>query len=328
MLGQFVSKVLRTGRVILVLVTLPLAAYSQKPSANCPAPQSSGWESEELKGQVKSIRTDEIHFSYVEVKRELKKKQIFDRKGNYLVTIEPHMEPAVYKHLKPKIDCKFDSSCRPLECKDGGGKGGFTKNTYRYDLQGRLIEDVTYDSENRMTSRTTSTYDPEGKLIEEIDTVQSHPEHYIPKRYDVYITTKSIYTYNKQGKLIERREYQPDGSLYAKYSGDYDAQGRLVRSTRSDHRDRLMEQTLYKFAANGLILEEENYDSSMYSKKDELLEGKINSGFGMFQTGYKIKYQYDRRGNWVKKIEYEIEQNNEKKSYKLDNITYRTIVYF
>jgi len=313
--------------LILNLFFSPFAS-TQRQEQTCVSPEKSGWELEGLKGNVKILRTEEIHLNYIKPKRELVKQITFDSEGNYVETIEPMMLTKVYKHTEPKPIYTFDANCRPIERKGLYGEWGMTKTTYLYNGSGKLKERAIYDSEGRLLWKAVYNFDNKGNLTEEIETIQVHPEHFRPPRYDVYRITRSTFKYDEKGNMIENVDYKYDGSLYATYFREYDAKGRVIKLTRTDGKGRLQDQSLYKYADGDILLEEDKYTSFEYYANDEMIPGKIYSGFGMFQHGSKIVYEYDKRGNWTKETQYDVRQDKGETSYELDMITYRAITYF
>lgn len=292
-------------------------------SKDCPSPDKSGWEIEELKGSVRLLKEEAIDFSYRLHSKELKRQMTFDRSGNYK-TYEDKEFPSKENDLTSETPTfKFDSACHVVERRGLSGEWGMTRTTYSYAPTGALKEETIYDLQDRMVWRSVSELNDSGKPTETKDTIQVHPEHFNPKRFDVYRETKSYFKYDAKGNLIEQVDYKYDGSLYATYHRVYDDANRLIRLTRLDDKERGIDQSIYKFDKVGKLIEERKYTSFEYSDVDDLVPGKIDSGFGLFQHGSRIVYEYDKNDNWVKRTEYDID-----KAQKLRLITFRTLFYF
>ncbi len=303
---------------------------AQVQSHVCKSPEKTGWELENLRGKTKILRVEEIHYDYEKPKRELEKQVTFDSHGNYTRMVW-HFGPDIDYRTLPKPIFVFDSNCRQLERKGVAGEWGMTKTTYAYTESGKLKEEIIYDLQNRLLWKAVSIFDKNDRVAETDKTIQVHPEHFKPLRYDVYRDTKSFYKYDDGGNLIEQVDYKYDGTLYATYVRAYDDDNRVVRLTRFDGQGRNIDQSIYEFDNNGILHQEYKYNSSTYigfGDTANLEPATIDSGFGMFQVGTKIIYEYDKWNNWIKRTEYDVLQENKKTSFKLQMTTFRTITYF
>jgi hypothetical protein len=97
----------------------------------------------------------------------------------------------------------------------------------------------------------------------------------------------------------------------------------LVWELRLDHKNRPINLNIYKYDEAGVLQEELKYSSASYSGLDELVPGTLDSGYGNFQDGRRITYEYDQAKNWIKKTEFDFAENG-----KLSRATYRTLVYY
>lgn len=299
---------------------LPTPANSQR--KDCKSLEKSGWETEELRGRVKSVREEGIEYAYGSGKKELISEMTFNRAGNYtrFVDKQNNTSKIIKKEVEPTFT--FDDNCRPLEKRLSGSESGHTRTTYSYSTSGVLKEEATYDSQDRLLWKSVSELDEKDRPIETIETFQEHPEHFNPKRYDVYRETRELFKYDNKGNLSETISYKYDGTLYATYTRVYDAENRLIRLTRLDGKGRPIDQSIYNFDSNGTLKKEMKYNSASYYGNDELAPGKLDSGFGLFQAGVRIEYEYDKVGNWIKRSEYDLETPT-----KLQSVTFRTIQY-
>ncbi len=290
---------------------------------DCKSPEKSGWEIEELSGKVKRLRVEEIEYRYGDGKRELLREMTFDQAGNYTRFVDKQYNTTknITKEIKPVY--AFDNNCRPLEKRLPGSESGHTRTTYSYTSSGVLKEEANYDEQDRLLWKSMSELDDKDRPKETKETIQVHPEHFNPKRYDVYRETRELFKYDSKGKLSETISYKYDGTLYATYTRVFDSENRLIRLTRLDGKGRPINQSIYSFDSDGTLKEELKYNSASYYANDELAPGKLDSGFGLFQDGVRITYEFDKVRNWVKKSEYDLETPT-----KLQSVTFRTLIYF
>lgn len=292
---------------------------------DCENPET-GWKIEKLNGRVKSLQEVEINHRYGSGKKELTRVVTFGLNGDYLKDDQRQYSRLIDYGKFEKPTFVFDKDCRVLERRDPkrpDRNDGASRTVFSYAPSGTLKETAAYDSEERLLWKSEATLDKNDRIIETNEAIQEHPEHYKPPRYNVYRYTKSLYKLEDAGNQVEEISYDWKGKLYATYKREYDSARRLIRELRLDHRNRPIILTIYKFTDGGLLQEEWKYDSSGYSDIDELLPGKLDSGFGMFQSGYRVVYEYDRLNNWVKKSEFDLAEKG-----KLSRVTQRTLIYY
>lgn len=292
---------------------------------DCDNPDT-GWKIEKLNGKVKSFKEEEIEHRYGSGKKELTRLVMFGPNGDYLKDDHRQYYRVVDYSKINKPTFVFDKYCRVLERRDPKRPdriAGASRSVFSYTPSGRLKEEATYDPEGRLLWKSVVTLDKNDRVIETNQTIQEHPEHYNPIRYDVYRHTKSLYKLDDAGNQVEEISYNWEGKLYATYKRAYDPARRLIREQRLDHKNRPIDLTILNSDDAGVLQKELKYTSSQYSDIDELIPGKLDSGYGMFQGGYRIVYEYDKTNNWVKKTEFDLAENG-----KLSRVTYRTLVYY
>jgi len=219
-----------------------------------------GWEREELKGKVKSIRIEELQHTYGSGKRELEKQITFDPEGNCLRTVNPDAVEKEYSCREPKPSYAFNASCNPTERVGLAGEWGITKTTYLYNEEGKLKEQAVYSSEDGILLwKVVYVYDDKGDAVEEARTIQEHPEHFRPPRYDVYRTTRSAFKHDERGNVIEELSYKYDGSLYARYVRAYDTGNRFIKTQRFDKEGKLEEEHTLTYDSYGNLINEQSY---------------------------------------------------------------------
>ena len=317
---------------ILILLTLTTAAQSIGPK--CAPVDKPDWELDGLRGRVKSVRTYKAWFYggknglKAERKRELEEEVSYDPKGNQTKWRNVNYLPADPKdRFTAGYTC--DAHNRISEARYTRANGSLAKRiTYVYDERGREKERADYSPDGTLERKETYTYDDKGNLIEEVDKQQVHPEHYVPKRYDVYVTTKVTLKYDDKGNKVEEKHFYPDGSLYASWVYGYDLNNRMIKSTRFDKEGRPEDQVTYKYDDAGKLIEEVNYANFCYHRDGRMCEGSVNSGDGVFYYATKVIYEYDPQGNWIKQSEFSMGGEKKQSAYEPETVLYREISYY
>ena len=318
---------------ILIFLTLTIAAQSIGPK--CAPVDKSDWDLDGLRGRVKSTRTYKAWFAdgesnglKVEQKRELEEEVSYDPKGHQTEWRNVNYLPADPKY-KLTAGHICDAYNRISETRYIRADGSLVKRiTYVYDEKEREKERAYYFPDGTLERKETYTYDDKGNMIEEVDKQQVHPEHYSPKRYDVYVTSKVTLKYDERGNKVEEKHFKTDGSLYASWVYSYDLNSRLNKSTRYDKEGRLGDQVIKKYDDTGKLIEEINYLNFCYHQDGRMCEGSVNSGDGVFYYATKVTYEYDRQGNWIKQSEFSMGGEESKSAYEPMKVLYREISYY
>jgi hypothetical protein len=203
----------------------------------------------------------------------------------------------------------------------------FKKTVWAYH-DGIKTERADYFADGTFEKSEKYGYDEKGNLIEEIFKQQVHPEHFSPKKHDVYITTKRTFGYDGQSNRTSETHYRPDGSLYAIWMFKYDSRNRLVKDTRKDNLGRLQDQYFYKYDSHNRLVEEKHYANFCITRNNEFCKGTLNSGDGVFYYLTKITYEYDRRGNWVKQRHFAMGGQSGSQVYQPVHMLIRRIIYY
>lgn len=292
---------------------------------DCDDPET-GWKLEKLNGKVKSLLEEKIEYSQGDHKKELTRLIAFKPNGDYIRDDQREYYQVRDYEKVAKTTFVFDKNCRVIERRDPKRPWlieGASRTVFSYTPSGTLTDEATYDSEGHLQWKSVATLDKNEGTIETNNTIQEHPEHFKPKRYDVYRHTKSLFKLDEAGNQIEEISYNWEGKLYATYKLAYDSARRLIRKLRLDHKNRPIDLVISKFDEIGLLQEEMKYTSNSYSGLDELIPGTLGSGYGLFQYGYRTVYEYDKSNNWVKKTEFDLAAPG-----RLSQVTYRTLIYY
>lgn len=319
--------------VLLLACVFPSSAQTNAPA--CAPAKETGWQSAELRGRVKTIRTykswfrkDERTGKTFEDKRELEEEASYDAAGKLTawrnvnaLPFEPGDGPdAVYV---------CDAANRLAEIKILGRDGSLLqRTTYAYDDKGREVETAEFLADGTLERREKYAVDGKGNRLETVSTEWVHPEHFSPKRFDVYVTTRQTNKYDDRGNVVEERHFKPDGSLYGTWVSSYDRAGRLIKVVRTDEQGRPEDLNTYTYGRGGLLAEELHYANFCYNRDGSMCAGTLNTEAGVFYYATKTVYEYDARGNWVSKTEYVVSERSGKKSYEPDEAAYRKIIYY
>lgn len=210
---------------------------------------------------------------------------------------------------------------------------------YIFNKEGNLINKYEYNSDGSLHSEYTFSYNKKGEVIENsgeetlsiISNQKPERYHFIYK-YDnsgniieqSYFKSKKFlqkysYKYNIENNIIEQDYYKSIDKLDSKNKYIYDDKGNIIERNLYESNGKLQYRYLSKFDDNGNEIEIQSYkpDGSLVYRGTFEYDnyGNIISG-----RGYTYKYEYDKNGNWISKIEF----SDNIKGYIIE----REIVYF
>lgn len=291
-----------------------------------------GKKQTELKvfGSVKSVLTYNITGNKT---HENKTKYVFDKKGNLIERYDSNNNKLVLNYRK---EYNEDNNL-VQENKYINGKAYYNK-TYVYNKNGQKIESLVF-KKGKARDKSIVTYNKKGDI--------SKIEEY---NYHKMKSQKTFYTYDNRNNLVTINEYNYSGEKSWETSNTYDKENRILKKVIcSFDRDekKLYQEYIYEYYENYKEIFYTKYDlnnkiefkknTTQYSldKKNEkvLLPSKDTDDFYLGSYEYndmlentktyldystlglisKIVYEYDYKGNWLKKNRYNIE-NNEIKS--------------
>lgn len=195
--------------------------------------------------------------------------------------------------------------------------------TYTYDgKKGQVIEKVHESTDGDPLFKRVDSYDKNGNKTEHLSYAQGEKEPY-----------KETFKYDRNGNIIEKTEYVNNGPLQTLYS--YDDQGRLIeKSQRMADNPMMTEIFQYDEAGNlassrqeegrtvhAQYVFEKKYKDEKETERMVYKDGERQSRFvyryndqghrteyqeydtdNRLVSAEKTDYEYDRNGNWVKKI--------------------------
>jgi hypothetical protein len=197
-----------------------------------------------------------------------------------------------------------------------------TGRQYEYDTKGNLIVETTYDNNfMMMLYKMTYNYDNNGKLIGGALFAKTGgtPENTYNYKYDLNgilieedcfddkgrLSHKNKYKNDTKGNQIEDIKFDSDSVSVFKNIYKYDSIDEKIEYYQYDSKDSLVIKEIYIYDRDKNILEEKNYN--VYNSPDK-------------RNLYHIyKYDFDKTGNWIKRIDY---INNIPKYIKVRELEY------
>ncbi len=291
----------------------------------------SDWEVLNLKGKIKTL--NEFSFVAVDSSDSIEKGErvmflIFSNKGNkiednqycyydssqdYKGTYkyddkENRIEENFYRSgsLSCKAISKYDDKRNRIEYNHFLPDGSLvSKDTSNYDDKGNRVE-YRYSQGNKAVLK----YDDKGNEIEESRYLSDSSYKAISKYYDKgkkielncsqsysNLIWKVISKYDDKGNRIEYSSFNSDGSQEQKRTFKYDDKGNKIEISSFVYDGNQQSQNYkrtYKYDDKGNEIE---IEYNTYYPEDSLV----------YKYTDKYKYDFDSKGNWIKKIKFENE---------------------
>ena len=149
---------------------------------------------------------------------------------------------------------------------------------YKYDAQGRIIEEIKYNNEGKVSARYEWVYSKNGRKI-------------AWRRYDYgRLFSTAIYTFNKNNsvrKVVENKHIVKQRSIHWRFTG------------RSKIRGKFYSKTKIKYNSSGDIVKWKRYSAPYhlsttyryrYNDKDLLIETRRKNDYSVASTTYTYLY--------------------------------------
>ena len=216
------------------------------------------------------------------------------------------------------------------------------KRFYKYDVRGNCEESSTRDSSDNLWHRVINIRDSNDRLIQvnwlapdgsikAKDYFKYEKENRIEKLWcyaDDSAYAKEVYKYNDDNVLEEMITYNADGSLKSKsvyfydeseqeevvdvFVGNDSLQSKFIN--KYDDKENLIGYSKYNSA--GVL---DSRDSNKYDDKGNVIVWIWFNSDGSIHMKEIYKYEFDKIGNWLKKVTYE---NGKPKKMIVRKITY------
>lgn len=242
------------------------------------------WTKKNLKGNIKSYtefsyKAEEILGKIKKGKRErlntIDKQVKFNKSGNIIEENYYNSNGILYS---TRCIYTYNNVGNNTEINEYISDGSLViKMIFKYDKKGNIIESNTYNSDGKtIIGETTYKYDDKGNEIEN-------------KAYSINgdLFTKGLTEY--YGSTVENYTYGQHGDLYSKITYIIDDDGNNIEWKMENPDGSLNNRITSKYDDGNLI--ESNHYNSDSSLKTKMI----------------FKYNFDEKGNWIKKIDFDNE---------------------
>jgi uncharacterized protein YcfL len=287
----------------LILILYVILFVSCSDSKKNPKTEKTDLQKSELNGNVKSI--EEKYFEGAEkfgepVKTKLKNITIvlFDKSGKFIENKTLYPDGS----LKGMNTYKYNKNGKLIEDKWFQSEGLEMYHIYKYDKKGNNIEDNHYESNGKLIAKTINKFDLNNN---EVDS-------------RVYVSNGSLYRktlskFDDDNFKIQEEVSEFDGSrlvVIKKESMENDERGNVIKENSYDEKGNLEYFYMYNYDEKDNKLEEtfskEGGNIKKTNKHNKL--GHCFEGVEYLNDVLKDKFinvfQYDNKGNWVKRIHY------------------------
>jgi hypothetical protein len=194
--------------------------------------------------------------------------------------------------------------------------GNYKHKKSIYNIYGKIIEELFYDKNEELYFKYNYKYDMKGNIAEKLSTSYKNSKSY---------TTRTIYQYNNYGKIImldeKSKRHKPEDSS-VKEIFKYDSYNRLVEvfkySQFQNEEIKFISRKLNNYNSTGKLIEKIEIRYGDYNKEDWKDIEKFDSNGNLIEETHinngsdepyrsVTKFEYDVKGNWIKKIYYSID---------------------
>lgn len=227
-----------------------------------------------------------------------------------------------------------------------------------YDRAGRLTDKTSYTPDGAQAVRMLRTYDDGGRLVSErlhdaADTLWRKTRYLYDAagRLTLALSTdadgdiwfRDVYLPNAAGAPVRVDHHDPDGTFLHRASFTYDEQRRVIRRSLSDADGSPISSNTYRYDPSGWLIEVVTHSRSgaLVSRwryrhdphGNERLWTSLEAD-GSVRTKERYVYEYDARGNWLKRVTLEWvphpkpEAAPDAGSFEPAEVVYRTISYY
>lgn len=252
-------------KIVFALLFISTVCFAQRPK--------NGWQSANLKGKVKAAGQVEY---VVNDKNELVKEgQDFSAKFNTKGQITEMT--LTHGGEKSKLVMTFDEKGYPVKTSSYNDAGELTyQSEQENDAKGNVLKETGRSNGTFEVIKTIFIYDKKGYLVaKDIYQFGSH-------------SIKIQYTNDKKGNPIEEKNCKAsDDSINHRILSTYDKKGNRIKAVAYDDKDEMIEHYTYK-----------------YDKYNNMVEEKSFAPDGSLLYTKTMTYEYDKKGNWLKKLVY------------------------
>jgi len=303
-----------------------------------------GLESEKLSGPVRTVSIEKASYTnrlgkWLEGRRRRSASLSFDLKGRMIE--EAYYEPV--RHLQNK----HVQGQGGLEGVSKGAGLLKLKKVYTYDQEGKLAEEILYDSDASPEFKTTYTYSAAGYVqrragyraagslaYEVVYTYDEESQGLGMKRYNGHgaLQEKGVYVFDQNGRIMIRATYEPDGSLSSRIELSYDRNGNASALYVDDAQKQIIEyDSGRKVTEKASLLPDGSVRSKIiytYDDADRLIQETICKSVGTICDNWLYTYETDKVGNWIRRTKSKWLTSRGISRFDPHEVTYRKITYY
>ncbi len=230
---------------------------------------------------------------------------------------------------------QYDRHGRELANYQYSAPGVFeSKTEYRYDENGRLLEETTYQDEHEIAERKTFQLDPAGEperiSIDFNDGSQSfrirvkdpdnRTENWIEQDEDGEQENRECKTFDAEGNLLLKEVYDHRDKLTEAFEYEHNASKQVVRRLQLDNRKKLVIETRFSYTTGGLLELRANYNRK--GQLSDFIKIEYDDHGRVFRQNISNKFffefEYDQNGNTIVEERYTGEELEHRTTYSYD----------
>jgi len=275
--------------------------------------------------------------------------------------------------LKGNVKTVTENSYNAVEKFGKLTKGDIITNKqlcYKYDKAGKLIEEDYYNSDKNGSGKKCYKiyiYNSKGQIQEAYvynierpvtDNGSYRDDTETQHLLNEHLVSKSVYTLNSQGKIIEEAIYGPGGELQGKNINKTNAQGKTIEEAEYNANGALKKTYTYKYNSAGKKIQSEcsdknglkqiekydangnntehilEYNGSAIGSEKHKFDGSGNlteviaTTFDGIEANVVYKYVMDKQGNYINKTSEKQTSLNGRNGQSNQEIVERTLEYY
>ncbi len=174
---------------------------------------------------------------------------------------------------------------------------------YLYNEQKQLVELLNYDAEGGFSDKALRTFDEKGRVYE-VAMINSNGG----------INGSVLVDYNDKARTVTETSYNAQGKQMRKEVRQLNKKSLPVETRIYDGKNNLINHRTETFGKNGLresltvfLPEDGSIEMNItfkYDKKGNLILQKGTDNEGQQFLPQRYEYEFDERGNWIKRVEY------------------------
>ena len=167
-----------------------------------------------------------------------------------------------------------------------------------FNRQGNKVLYLSYESDGSISSKRIYKYDDEERLIEK--------ETY----YRDKLSFRDFYSYDDKGNMIEKTTLDADGALSLRQRYVHNDKGNVIEERHHNDDDVFYNRIVFEYDEKDNVIEENNFDANdlhclsttyQYDDNGNMIEKDFHSLLNsMFD--FKNQFKYDEKGNVIEEV--------------------------